>query len=163
MPAAPRPKLIFWTIVSFFAVSIVAAAIWSWSLVGGVRSSAALTDARYRELAWIVLAYADQNDGFPISEDELRAFVRDLPAPPEALANKPLASEGRVYPVTRADAGAPATPVPLDEILVSVEVEWPIERDVQPILRPRGLPTLQGTRESVGQWLFAMTERIRAQ
>jgi hypothetical protein len=65
--------------------------------------------------------------------------------------------------VTRADAGAPATPVPLDEILVSVEVEWPIERDVQPILRPRGLPTLQGTRESVGQWLFAMTERIRAQ
>ena len=42
-----------------------------------------------------------------------------------------------------------------------VEVEWPIVRDVQPILRPKGLPTLQGTVPTVGNWLYAMTERIR--
>jgi hypothetical protein len=32
---------------------------------------------------------------------------------------------------------------------------------VQPILRSKGKPTLQGTTKSVGQWLFAMSERIR--
>jgi hypothetical protein len=162
MPATPRPKLVFWTIVSFFAVSIVAAAVWSWSLVGGVRASAALTDARYRELAWAVLAYADRNDGFPVNEGELRAFFGDPAARIDALETPPLVNERRAYPMTRTEAGAPAVPVSLDVALESVEVEWPIERDVQPILRPRGLPTLQGTRETVGEWLFAMTERIRA-
>ncbi|MEY3143459.1 MAG: hypothetical protein RLY21_1952 [Planctomycetota bacterium] len=163
MPAAPRAKLIFWTIVSFFAVAFVAAAFWSWSIVGNVRQQAAVTDARLRELAWAVLAYADRNDGFPTSEAELRAFVGEPAVLPEALEKKPLAIEGRVYPMTRAEAGAPETLASLDLVFTSIEVEWPIERDVQPILRPRGLPTLQGTGSTVGDWLFAMTERLRAQ
>jgi hypothetical protein len=162
MPAAPRAKLIFWTIVSVFAVAFVAAAFWSWSIVGNVRHQAAVTDARLRELAWAVLAYADRNDAFPTSEAELRAFVGEPPALPEELAKKPLAEGGRVYPMTRAAAGVPETLAPIDQVLTSIEVEWPIERDVQPILRPRGLPTLQGTGTSVGDWLFAMTERLRA-
>ena len=105
MPAAPRAKLIFWTIVSVFAVAFVAAAFWSWSIVGNVRHQAAVTDARLRELAWAVLAYADRNDAFPTSEAELRAFVGDPAVLPEALAKKPLAEDGRVYPMTRAEAG----------------------------------------------------------
>ena len=163
MPAAPRAKLIFWTIVSFFAVAFVAAAFWSWSIVGNVRQQAAVTDARLRELAWTVLAYADRNDAFPTIEAELRAFVGEPAVLPEALEKKPLAIEGRVYPMTRTEAGAPGTLASLDLVFTSIEVEWPIERDVQPILRPRGLPTLQGTGSSVGDWLFAMTERLRAQ
>lgn len=162
MPAASRAKLLFWAIVSVFVVAFVAAGIWSWSIVGNVREQAAVTDARLRELAWAVLAYADRHDGFPTSEAELRAFVGEPPALPEALENKPLAIDGRTYPMTRAEAGAPAAPAPLDQVFASIEVEWPIERDVQPILRPRGLPTLQGTGTSVGDWLFAMTERVRA-
>jgi hypothetical protein len=162
MPAAPRAKLIFWTIVSVFAIAFVAAAFWSWSIVGNVRHQAAVTDARLRELAWAVLAYADRNDAFPTSEAELLAFVGDPAVLPEELAKKPLAEGGRVYPMTRAAAGVPATLAPIDQVLTSIEVEWPIERDVQPILRPRGLPTLQGTGTSVGDWLFAMTERLRA-
>lgn len=162
MPAAPRAKLLFWTIVSVFAVAFVAAGFWSWSIVGNVRAQAATTDARLRELAWAVLAYADRNDGFPTSEAELRAFVGEPPVLPEALEHKPLAVDGRVYPMTRAEAGAPAAFAPLDQVFTSIEVEWPIERDVQPILRPRGLPTLQGTGPAVGDWLYAMTERLRA-
>jgi hypothetical protein len=36
-------------------------------------------------------------------------------------------------------------------------------RDVQPILRSKGLPTLKGTAPTVGQWLYAMAERVRKQ
>ncbi|MFN5495152.1 MAG: hypothetical protein ACK5WD_00875 [bacterium] len=156
-----RGKLVFWTIVSVFVVAFIAAGIWSWSIVGGVRTRAAVTDARLRELAWAVLAYADRNDAFPTSEAELRAFAGDPPALPETLEKKPLAVDGRTYPMSRVDAGAPAQPARFDEVFESIEVEWPIVRDVQPILRPRGLPTMQGTGSSVGDWLFAMAERLR--
>jgi hypothetical protein len=162
MTDARRGKFVFWTILGAFAVGLVSVGIWSWTIVGNVRATAAQTDARLRELAWAVLAYADGSDGFPTSEAELRAFVGNPPVLPEALVHKPLAVDGRTYPMTRAEAGAPAQPAPLDEVLASIEVEWPIVRDVQPILRPRGLPTLQGTGSSVGDWLYAMAERLRA-
>lgn len=162
MPAMSRAKLLFWIIVVGFATAAVAAAIWSWSIVGNVRTQAATTDARLRELAWAVLAYADQNDAFPMSETELRAFVAADQGRTETLAKEPLANQGRVYPMNREAAGAPAAPIPMDEVFFSIEVEWPIVRDVQPILRPRGLPSMQGTGPSIGEWLFAMAERIRA-
>lgn len=163
MPDASRAKFLYRLFIVLFATSFVAAAVWSWSIVGSVRAQAANTDARLRELAWAVLAYADRHDAFPVNEAEFRAFVGNPPTLPEALAKKPLAIEGRTYPMTRAEAGASETPMPLDEMFASIEVEWPIERDVQPILRSRGLPTMQGTAPQIGTWLFAMTERIRAQ
>lgn len=162
MTAEPRAKLLFWVIVSIFGAALVGAGVWSWSIVGTVRAQAQTTDARLRELAWTVLAYADRNDAFPTSEVELRAFAAEASAMPETLAKKPLAVDGRVYPMTRDSAGVGAVRAPLDEVFASIEVEWPIERDVQPILRSRGLPTLQGTGPTIGEWLFAMAERLRA-
>jgi hypothetical protein len=162
MPAAPRAKSVFWSLIGVFAVIVVATSIFSWWVVGGVRATAASTDARLRELAWAVLAYADRHDGFPTSEAELRAFAATPANMPETLAKQPLAVDGRRYPMTRAEAGAPAAFVPLDQVFATIEVEWPVERDVQPILRPRGLPTMQGTGPAVGDWLFAMAERVRA-
>jgi hypothetical protein len=174
MPISNRGRRIFLALVACFAVAMVATVFWSWSVVGGVRGQAATTDARLRDLAWAVLAYADANDGFPTSEAELRAFAEG--GLPESLAHPPRAIGGRVYPMSRselapalpADEGAAevvlqARPSTLDECFAVVEVEWPIVRDVQPILRPKGLPTLQGTVPTVGNWLYAMTERIRGE
>ncbi|MFM2164625.1 MAG: hypothetical protein RL325_1062 [Planctomycetota bacterium] len=141
----------FWIVVAAAIVPTVAMTIFAWRMVGNVRKDAAVTDARLRELAWACLAYADRFEGFPTGEAELRAF-----AVPDALGRP-----GEGYPATRGDA-AQASPAPtLDECLESIEVEWPIARDVQPILRPKGKPTLQGTAPTVGQWLFAMAERLR--
>lgn len=161
MPNAPRAKFAFWSLVCVFAFVVAATSVFSWWIVRGVRTQAAATDSRMRELAWAVLAYADTYEAFPTSEAEIRAFVGEPPRMPESLRTKPLAVAGRVYPMSRAEAAAPAPPLPLDDVLLSIEVEWPIERDVQPILRPRGLPTLQGTAPTVGEWLFAMAERLR--
>ncbi|MBI1303616.1 MAG: hypothetical protein GC172_07485 [Phycisphaera sp.] len=174
MPASNRGRRIFLLIVAVFVTAMVATVFWSWSVVGGVRGQAATTDARLRDLAWAVLAYADRNDAFPTSEAELRAFAEG--GVPDALSQPPLAIGGRVYPMTRSEL-APALPegeegverpreVPpstLDECFAVIEVEWGILRDVQPILRPKGLPTLQGTVPTVGGWLYAMTERIRGE
>ena len=141
----------FWIVVAAALVPTAAMTVFAWQMVGNVRKDAAVTDARLRELAWACLAYADRFEGFPTSEAELRAF-----SIPESL-DKP----GNGYPATRADA-VQASPAPtLDECLESIEVEWPIVRDVQPILRPKGKPTLQGTAPTVGKWLFAMAERLR--
>lgn len=157
-----RGKPIFWTVIAVFAVSAVAMSVVSWNVFANVRSSARETDARLRELAWCVLAYADRNDAFPTSEAELRAFVAAPEAVPASLATAAPAGAERTYPTTREAIGATEPAPSLDECLDSIEVEWGLAGDVQPILRSKGKPTLQGTAPTVGQWLYAMSERIRA-
>lgn len=141
----------FWIVVGVAMVPIVAMTVFAWRLVGGIRHDAAVTDARLRELAWTCLAYADEFGGFPMSEAEVRGF-----SPPDRLAHP-----GDGFPSSRASATEAAVAPTLDESLESIEIEWPLARDVQPILRSKGKPTLQGTSPTVGQWLFAMAERIR--
>lgn len=149
-----RGKAAFWTVIVALAIPVAAMTVYSWQMVGNVRRDAAVTDARLRELAWACLAYADRFGGYPLTEAELRAFT-----PPDALL-----TAGDGYPATRA-AALGVTELPpapnVDEIFDAFEVEWPAVRDVQPILRSKGKPTLQGTTTTVGQWLFAMVERLR--
>jgi hypothetical protein len=142
-------KPIFLIVVIAALVPVAGMTIIAWNMVDSVRANAAETDARLRALAWSCLAYADAYDGYPLSEAELRAFTA-----PDALS-----SQGAGYPATRSEAGA--TELAFDAILESIEVEWPMARDVQPILRSKGLPTLKGTAPTVGQWLYAMAERLR--
>jgi hypothetical protein len=142
-------KPLFLIVVVAALVPVVGMTIFAWNMVDGVRANAAETDVRLRTLAWSCLAYADTFGGYPMSEAELRAFTA-----PDALA-----VPGDGYPATRVAAGA--TDVGLEPILESIEVEWPTVRDVQPILRSKGLPTLKGTAPTVGQWLYAMAERLR--
>jgi len=158
-----RGKPLFWTIVTLLVVPSIVMAWIAWGMVDRMRVEAATTDARLRELAWSVLAYADANDAFPTSEAALRGFLetRSADAAPESLAKPPRDPEERAYPMTRADASLGATAAPLDACLEAIDVEWPLAPDVQPILRSRGLPTLQGTLPTVGDWLYAMSERIR--
>jgi hypothetical protein len=149
-----RGKAAFWIIVAALVVPSVGMSVFAWRMVGQVRREAAVTDARLRELAWSCLAYADEFGGFPTSEAALRAF----PVPGE------LKRQGEGFPATRAAtlaAAGPSAPPTLDECLDAIEVEWPIVGDVQPILRSKGKPTLQGTVPTVGQWLFAMAEKVR--
>ena len=101
MPISNRGRRIFLVLVACFVVAMVATVFWSWSVVGGVRGQAATTDARLRDLAWAVLAYADANEGFPTSEAELRAFAAD--GLPESLEHPP-----RLQLRRRANHGAPA-------------------------------------------------------
>ncbi len=143
----------FWIIVTVLTVPAIGMSIFAWSVVGGVRAEAAVTDARLRELAWTMLAYADTYGGFPMSESEVRAFTVPL-----ELRSR----DGVGFPHTRAEATEASAVQSLDACLTAVEVEWPAVRDVQPILRSKGKPTLQGTMPTIGQWLFAMTQRIRA-
>lgn len=152
----------FWATIVILAIPTVLMTVFAWRMVGGVRADARVTDARLRELAWCVLAYADASGGFPASESELRAFTAS--AVPDTLRIPAPANAERRYPATRAEAAAgTAEPTPtLDQCLESIEVEWPTARDVQPILRSKGKATLQGTAPTVGQWLFAMAERLRA-
>jgi len=146
-----RGKKAFWITVAVALIPTIGMTVFAWRMVANVRADAAVTDARLRELAWACLAYADRFGGFPNAESELRAF---------AVPSELRTPDGR-FPSARA-AATQASPAPtLDECLESIEVEWPTVRDVQPILRPKGKPTLQGTAPTVGQWLYAMAERVR--
>ena len=155
-------RTLFWIIVGVFAVSAVAVSVFSWSVIGGIESRARATDARLREVAWGVLAYADAYDAFPLDEGEFRAFL----ARPEGVPAEIAADPAGDHPATCAGAGlapdAPPLGAQLDACLVELEIEWPLARDVQPIVRTRGLATLQGTLPAVGDWLWAMAQRVRA-
>ena len=80
-----RGKSLFWTIVGVFVFFAVTMSVISWKVFANVRTTAHITDARLRELAWCVLAYADRNDAFPTSEADLRAFVAAPEGVPAAL------------------------------------------------------------------------------
>ncbi len=156
------PKL-FWIVVIALGVPAVGMSWLAWSVTAGVRADARQADVHLREVAWAVLAYADVNDGFPMSEAELRAFAARPGGVPAELAKR---APG--IPATHAEAMADAsaaqasTASNLDECIAAIEVEWPTVRDVQPILRSKGKATLNGTLPTIGQWLFAATERVRA-
>ena len=156
------PKL-FWIVVIALGVPAVGMSWIAWSVTGSVRADARLADAHLREVAWTLLAYADANDAFPLSEAVLLAFAARPGGVPAELTKR---APG--YPATRAEAmdsqasPAPSLPAPaLDECIASIEIEWPTVRDVQPILRSKGKATLNGTLPTIGQWLFAMVERLR--
>jgi hypothetical protein len=159
-----RP-ILFWSAIVGFVGIAAAMTFVAWSTVGGVRREAARNDARLRELAWSVIAYADAHGGFPLSSDELRAFAAPEVLSPEVLSLE--APAGARFPTSRAataydaETPPPSPPPAIDECLGSFDVEWGLARDVQPILRSKGKPTLQGTGTTVGQWLHAMSERIR--
>ncbi|MFZ9880115.1 MAG: hypothetical protein ACO3QC_01760 [Phycisphaerales bacterium] len=154
-------KKAFWATIIVLAIPTVLMTVFAWRMVGGVRADARLTDARLRELAWAVVTYADASGAFPMTEAELRAFSTE--GVPDAVRTPSPADAVRRYPATRTEAAAGTEePTPtLDQCLESIEVEWPTARDVQPILRSKGKATLQGTAPTVGQWLFAMAERLR--
>ncbi len=157
-----QSKKTFWVIVIALAVPAVGATWFSWGVFRQVRAEAAVTDARLRELAWCVLAYADEFDAFPVDESQLRAFTLAPDGVRERLTKPAPAGAEHTYPVVRVDAGT-MTPAPtLDECLGVIDVEWGIAADVQPILRSKGKATLQGTVPTVGGWLYAMHERLRA-
>ncbi len=162
MRASKKP---FWIIVTALVVPAIAMSWIAWSVTRGIRDDARVTDARLRELAWSVLAYADEFAAFPTSEAQLRAFAEQPGGVPEALAAASTAPGTNVapdYPTSRALAAIAPPPPTLDESLLSIEVEWGLASDVQPILRSKGKPTLQGTAPTVGQWLYAMSTKIRA-
>jgi len=163
-----RGTKLFWIVVIALGVPAVGMSWLAWSVTAAVRADARQADVHLREVAWAVLAYADANDGFPMSEAELRAFAARPGGVPVELAKR---APG--IPATRAEAMAdsaaaqasPASNLPassLDECIAAIEIEWPTVRDVQPILRSKGKATLNGTLPTIGQWLFAATERIRA-
>ena len=161
-----RGNKVFWVLMLAFVIPAIGFTIIAWRVVGQVRRDAFVTDARLRELAWSVLAYADEANAFPISEAELRAFT-SAPTGVPATLRMPALEVGEVtvatgYPLTRVEITS-AIPAPtLDESLKEIEVEWPTARDVQPIFRSKGKATLHGTSPSVGEWLYAMAQRIRA-
>ncbi len=153
-----RGLVAFWFVVGALALPTAGMTVFAWRVVDSVRADARLTDARLREVAWTVLTYADVHGGFPTSESELRAFAARPEGVPTQIA---LAGAGEL-PADRSAASLDAAPLDLAACLDSIEIEWPIARDVQPILRSKGKATLQGTLPLVGQWLYAMAERLRA-
>ena len=158
-----RGRKLFWIVVIGLLVPAVAMSWIAWSVTAQVRADARQADAHLREVAWALLAYADANDAYPLSEAEFQAFAARPGGVPEALTKRVAGC-----PATRAEAldsqASTASNLPaanLEECVAAIEVEWPTARDVQPILRSKGKATLNGTLPTIGQWLFAATERIR--
>ncbi|RLS97311.1 MAG: hypothetical protein DWI10_00770 [Planctomycetota bacterium] len=160
--AMTQSKKPFWIIVIALVVPAIAATWFAWTMTGGIRDEARVTDTRLRELAWSVLAYADEFNVFPTNEAQLRAFTTSATGVPSSLTKPNTVGADRVYPLTRSEALI-AAPIPtLDESLTCIDIEWGLASDVQPILRSKGKATMQGTGPTVGRWLYAMSERLRA-
>jgi hypothetical protein len=156
-------KKAFWLVVVLLVVPAAGMTVFAWRMVGGVRANAARTDARMRESRGRCSRTRTPSTRFPRARAS-RAFATraegDAGNACEAAARRGAARRIRW---TGRPPALRTMRLPVDECLADIEVEWPIARDVQPILRSKGLPTLQGTAPTVGEWLYAMSERLRGE
>ncbi len=138
----------------FFAVALVVVAIWGWTVMQGVRRTAARTDAQMRTLAWASLTYAAVHGAFPSSAADLEQFgpgPESMPvAPPDGAAS---------WPMARADALHGIAPADLTESFRAIVVTFGTDPGMPPFLKPDGLPTMVGTSDEVNGWLAAFGKR----
>ena len=104
-------RRLFVIILCSFILASVGTTIFAWTVVGGVRDNARVASARLRLVTNTITAYTETFGAFPFSAIELSASQSES---------------------ARAE---------LDIALQSVQVEWSIDRFVQPILRTDGKPT----------------------
>ncbi|MSR41678.1 MAG: hypothetical protein EXS10_07225 [Phycisphaerales bacterium] len=124
-------KRLFVIILGCFILASIGTTIFAWSVVGGVRNDAKVTSAQLRLVADSLVGYATEHHGFPLSATEFLAQSSDA---------------------QRAE---------LEIALQHVQVEWSIDRSVQPILRVDGKPTLINALPAAAEELSRAAETIR--
>ncbi len=154
---AARSRRIVVGFLAFFVIAAIGTTIFGFQVVARVKATARESDAALRSVAWSLLVAADSG-GFPASE-------ASLGADPEAVRlDGVLARDPSGWPVTRAEATADEVEMPLAQALKIVEVSWPPEPDLPPVLsvggRPSGLVEDGPTIDHVNRWLRAAAARL---
>ncbi len=154
---AARSRRIVVGFLAFFVIAAIGTTIFGFQVVARVKAAARESDAALRTVAWRLLVAADR-DGFPESVDVLTA-VEDADRLSGSLGREPAD-----WPVTRAQAMADEVGVSLEDALAIVQVSWPPEPDLPPVLsvggRPSGLVEDGPTIDHVNRWLRAAAARV---
>jgi hypothetical protein len=160
---AARSRRIVLGFLAFFVIAAIGTTIFGFQVVARVKATARESDAALRTVAWHLLVAADHG-GFPVSSEGL-VEAADADRLVGALAREP---DG--WPATRAEAGAepgdpPATS--LEKALAIVEVSWPPQPDLPPVLsvggRPSGLVEDGPTIDHVNRWLRSAAARLASE
>lgn len=143
-------RLVFRLVVLVLVLGVVITAIFGWVVRNNVLETADRTDLEMRAVAWACIVHACANDGlFPTSGDQLLA-VEPLPATIDCVPGP-----GASWPVTLEDAlrGQPAPS--LVEALDRLDVVFPSDGTLPPLVGSDGLPTLidPPTKDTIREWL----------
>jgi hypothetical protein len=160
---AARSRRIVLGFLAFFVIAAIGTTYFGFQVVARVKAAARESDTALRTVAWHLLVTADQT-GFPASPEGL-----DVDPDVERLDGM-LAREPDGWPDTRAAAmTGPGEPLPmgLDQALTIVEVSWPPQPDLPPVLsvggRPSGLVEDGPTIDHVNRWLRAAAARLASE
>jgi hypothetical protein len=160
---AARSRRIVLGFLAFFVIAAIGTTYFGFQVVARVKAAARESDTALRTVAWHLLVTADQT-GFPASPEGL-----DVDPDVERLDGM-LAREPDGWPDTRAAAmTGPGEPLPmgLDRALTIVEVSWPPQPDLPPVLsvggRPSGLVEDGPTIDHVNRWLRAAAARLASE
>ncbi len=160
---AARSRRIVIGFLAFFVIAAIGTTYFGFQVVARVKAAARESDTALRTVAWHLLVTADEA-GFPASAAGL-----DVDPDADRLIGV-LAREPDGWPDTRAEAlagpGAPQ-PMGLEKALTIVEVSWPPQPDLPPVLsvggRPSGLVEDGPTIDHVNRWLRAAAARLASE
>jgi len=154
---AARSRRIVVGFFAFFVIAAIGTTIFGFQVVARVKATARESDAALRTVAWSLLVTADSR-GFPASAEGL-VPGSDVDRLTGSLARTP---DG--WPATLDEAMADEARLSLAEALEIVEVSWPPEPDLPPVLavggRPSGLVADGPTIDHVNRWLRAAAARL---
>jgi hypothetical protein len=157
---AARSRRIVIGFLVVFVIAAIGTTIFGFQVVARVKASARESDAALRTVAWSLLVAADRG-GFPNSREALEADS-DV-----ARLDGVLGREPADWPVSRAEAIADTADPGLSRALEIVEVSWPPEPDLPPVLsvggRPSGLVEDGPTIDHVNRWLRAAAARLASE
>jgi hypothetical protein len=154
-------RVIFFAIVGFFLVSLVATAIYGAFVVAKAKQDAATVDESIRLAGWWCLLYADQKDGaFPTSFEELASAAWR-----EKLDSALLTTPPTDWPLTTVEAKVNTIADPPAALRLSkgsATIRFFAEPNTPPIVAGDGKPSLIGTIDEVNVWLTTAAKRVRS-
>jgi len=169
---ASSPSIPAKAIVTAFALTMVAAAIFAWFIVRNVRRDAEVADRAARGAAWAILVHADHQGGFPTDRASLEQSFGVLPgSTPSIDAQRwgsiapPPADSAAAWPATAQEAGLPdsaSLPEALRTALRLLSIRFSADPSEPPRLGGNGQPTKLGTLDEVNGWMASWAAQKRA-
>ena len=152
----PRAQKIFVVVfIIFFVSCAIGVTIFGFRMVANVKSEAVVSDAAIRTIGWSLVTLAGEAGAFPTTGDSVEFF--------EAPFELPEVLQGADLPKNLDEAMAGLKPMPAAEALEILDITWPPDGSLAPVMATQGLPSGKTTLLDINGWMLRTSRALAAE
>ena len=152
-PDNPRGQKIFAVVfIIFFVGCSIGVTIFGFRMVANVKSEAVVSDSAIRSVGWSLITMAGEVGAFPTEEATLEFF--------EAPFELPSVLQGVDLPTNLDEAMAGLKPMPISEALGILDITWPPDGSLAPVMATQGLPSGKTTLLEINEWMLQASRAL---